>query len=319
MESLGYLDPNVAHQVIGNYDPINLFKSIQHLTSPRWNWYHFATTLRMYSIRQITKESDTLDAFLGVFNHIRRSRPTTQLLRGLPFFKTSEEIPPVELIDSFEKIVAAALSWYSDEEFDSPQRRHSTFPSWTWAGWSGSMIFWLRTIEGDNYHPFLRHARLESSSGQIVVSSALYKDNIQHELDTVTLIQFEAPVIPAASFSFTGGPLTDTGSGDSMHPKGLKIRVAGRELSLDEHLRIYTSDQLIENIRKRRWSCFLLCSQEEVDRRLFMGFALVVHWKADQVTAERIGSFRICAQSYDEARSGPLGEESWPWRRVRLI
>jgi hypothetical protein len=208
----------------------------------------------MYSTRQITKEADTLDAFLGVMNHIRRSRPTTQLLRGLPFFKTSRETSRVTLIESFEELVTAALSWNTcDDEFNSPQRQ-STFPSWTWAGWSGEAEFFIRSIREARHHSFLRNARLESCSGQIVLSSELYEVNIQHELDTVTLIQFEAPMIPAASFSIIEDQLADTGSDNSSYAEGLKFRVAGRRLYRDRYPDIYTFDQLIENVRKGIWS-----------------------------------------------------------------
>jgi hypothetical protein len=91
MEGLGNPDPNTAHQVDGDRHPSNPFKSVRftYLTSSMWNWNHITYLLEMCSTRQIAKEADTLDAFLGVMNHIRRSRPTIQLLRGLPFFETS--------------------------------------------------------------------------------------------------------------------------------------------------------------------------------------------------------------------------------------
>jgi prolipoprotein diacylglyceryltransferase len=306
MEGLGNSDPNEAHQVDGYSDPINLFDSVKFLTSLAWNWNHFASILEMYSKRQITKEADTLVAFLGVMNHIRQSRPTTQLLRGLPFFRASEETRPVTLIDSFEELVTTALSWTSYErEFNSPQRQ-STFPSWTWAGWNGEVRFWIGILDNQC---FLRHAQLESSSGQTVVSSPLYKDNIQHELDTVTLIQFEAPMIPAASFSVAEDPYVATDSDDNSYSESLEFRVAGQKVLPDECLRIYTPDQLVENICKGIWSCFMLCAGEYLGERYSI-FVLVVRWEADQVTAERIGSFQFISDPNEDARLGHLPEES---------
>jgi hypothetical protein len=126
---------------------------------------------------------------------------------------------------------------------------------------------------------------LESSPAYMVVPSALYKDGIQHELDTVTLIQFEAPEIPAASFSITENKwfnsLSDTEEYD--------FKVAGRRLSRNRYSGIYTFDQLIENVRKRKWSCFILgAGNVGIDLRpgkTELRFVLVTRWKADQVTA----------------------------------
>lgn len=322
MEGLGNPDPNAAHQVDRDRFPVNLFESsTTYLTSPSWNWNHYASYLEKYSTRQITKEADTLDAFLGVRNHIRRSRPTTQLLRGLPFFKTSGDISKITRIDSFEELVTAALSWCTRVDERNLPRRQSTFPSWTWAGWSEGAEFWLRSIREPRHQTFLRHAQLESSSGEIVVSSTLYKDNIQHKLDTVTLIQFEAPMIPAASFSITEDQLDDSDS-DISNAEGFNFRVAGRMLFRNKYAENYTYDQLIENVNKGIWSCFMLCAgrcSKEGPEEDYSKFVLVVRWEADQVTAERIGWFGIGSDPSAEAELGPLGEESWTWRRVRLI
>lgn len=314
IEGLGNPDPSSAHQVDGDSNPVNLFGTIRFLTSPKWNWNHFTSILEMYSTRQITKEADTLDAFLGVINHIRRSQPTTQLLRGLPFFKTSGERSKVTLIDSLEELVAAALSWHSSLYADKLSQRLSTFPSWTWAGWSGGTQFWVHYIAEARIQFLLRHAQLESSSGQIVVSSTLYKGNIQHELDTVTLIQFEAPMIPAISFSITEDRLINFNR--------LKFTVAGRPIRRNINTDIHPLDQCIENVRKGTWSCLILCTRRcsgEGRDEMHSEFVLVVRWEADQVTAERIGSFLIHSNASEDARLGPFGEEHWTWRRVRLI
>jgi hypothetical protein len=60
------------------------------------------------------------------------------------------------------------------------------------------------------------------------------------------------------------------------------------------------------------------CSEEGLDEE-YSRFVLVVRWETDQVTAERIGSFHIYSDPSEDARLGPFGEESWTWRRVRLI
>jgi hypothetical protein len=318
IEGLGNPDPNPAHRVDGERHPSNPFDSATYLTSPFWSWNHFIDILEMYSARQITREADTLDAFLGVISHIRRSRPTTQLLCGLPFFEISSKFT---VIDSFEGLVTAAISWYTREDVPELPQRQSTFPSWTWAGWSGRVEFWKHTIYEARHQSFLRHAQLESSSGQVVMSSTLYKDDIQHKLDTVTLIQFEVPMVPTTSFSITDDqPESD----DCSDAEGLKFKVTGRMLFRYRYPDIYTFDHLSKNVRKGIWSCFMLvngrCTKEEEGPDvLYSRFVLVVRWEADQMSAERVGSFGIYSDPSEDADLGPFGDESWTWRRVRLI
>jgi hypothetical protein len=321
MEGLGNPDPNADHQANERGHPANLFGRLMVLTSPTWNWSHYVKLLEMYSRRQITKEVDTLDAFLGVTNHIRRSRPDVQLLRGLPFFKISGETSRVTLIDTIEKLVTAALSWHSCEDESNAPQRQSTIPSWTWAGWSGRATFWICDTIGGKHQSFVRYPRLESSSGQIVVSYARDKDNTQHELDNVTVVQFEAPITSASSFSVTEEHQTEgNNSDDSSSTGGPKFKLAGRPLlrnTVGRYRGIYTYHQLVENVRNGTWSCFMLSAGGYSEG--YSVFVLVVRWEADQVTAERIGSFCTLSDLNDSARLGPFEAESWTRRRVRLI
>lgn len=48
-------------------------------------------------------------------------------------------------------------------------------------------------------------------------------------------------------------------------------------------------------------------------------FVLVVRWNPDEVAVERIGAFCIDEFMSKEARLGPMGEDTWEWRRIRLI
>ncbi|KAF2850240.1 HET-domain-containing protein [Plenodomus tracheiphilus IPT5] len=314
-EGFGDPDPKAAHKVLKRH----IFHGQTILQSPGWTWTDFVDILETYSARQITKEVDTLDAFRGVFNHIRRSQPMTQLLRGLPFFKSSSENGP--WIDSFEKIVTAALSWYPCDDKVTAAQRRPMFPSWTWAGWSGRVEFGFKDIFGRETQYFVRLVQLESSSGQIVVSDELYRDDMQHVLDTVTLIQFEAPIIPADSFFSTKDHLVNTHSDDGSQNKIHEIGFAGQLWFVLDHNGSDITDQFIVNVRKGIWSCFMLCAQGRgIESELgYWSYVLVVCWKADQVTAERIGSFRIYSIKDKDARLEPLREEDFTWRCVRLV
>lgn len=88
----------------------------------------FTKCLGTYLKRQLTYPSDALNAFAGI-SRILESRLPTPMLFGLP----------VAFFDS------ALLCWGS---FRGTMQRRSGFPSWSWAGWCGSMS------SNDNSDPF---------------------------------------------------------------------------------------------------------------------------------------------------------------------
>lgn len=127
------------------------------------------------------------------------------------------------------------------------------------------------------------------------MSSLLYQVDLQQKLDDVMLIQFEAAMVPAASFSVE---------------RSLKMCDHG----VDSHYSC-TDDHIVANVQKGLWSCLVLCAAKEESKAYETIYVLIVCWKADQVTAERKGSFRV---DISPVEIWPP-EETWTWRRVRLI
>lgn len=294
MEELADPDPGVSHQSESDHHYDGLFDDLVRLMSSVWSWERFAGILQSYNERQTTNEGDTLVAFGGVLNQVRRSHPTTNLLCGLPLCPTGEKVAGFQLIDSLEDSLSAALSWRYRDKTSGSLKRRSRFPSWTWAGWKdGAGMNWFYRALRFGHRSTLRHVHLESSSGRVVMPSALYQEHdLQQELDTVTLIQFEAPTISAASVS--AEDILPSVPAQFWH-------------------------HLIENEHKGMWSCLVLSAGRWGEGSLNdVTFVLVVCWEADQVTAERVGSFWLNARSSREAKLG-LSEDSWTWRRVRLI
>jgi hypothetical protein len=321
MEGLGNPHPDPTRKLDEDLYHVRFYWNLRYLTSPHWNWNHVAAALESYTQRQITKEADTLDACSGVMNYIRRSRPTTKFLRGLPFFFTSAYPNHITVIDSFEHLVTAALSWHCRKDVSCSPQRKFTFPSWTWAGWSGRADFWLRDVWEPKHQPFSRHTQLESSSGHVVATSALYKENYEYELDTVALIQFEAPTISASNLSIQQDQGDDSDSDDSDSEESYNLTVSGRRTYRLWHANSCTSIQLIENVQMGIWSCFVLCAgrcSKATEDPIYSRFVLVVRWNADGTTAERVDSFNIFSYPSKDAKLEPFGED-WIRRRVRLI
>lgn len=79
-----------------------------------------------YSRRHLSRQSDLLDAFLGVFRAYERLQPPAMHVSGVPFLPNSK---------GNISQPGYGLLWRSDRE--CPLRRNEGLPSWTWAGWSG--------------------------------------------------------------------------------------------------------------------------------------------------------------------------------------
>ncbi|KAK5993738.1 hypothetical protein PT974_07175 [Cladobotryum mycophilum] len=75
-----------------------------------------------YTSRQMTNEGDSLNAFLGVLSAFERRLFTTGFICGLPLQSHPE-----------------SLAWIHGRQV-TPKRR-PLFPSWSWAGWQGAVVF----------------------------------------------------------------------------------------------------------------------------------------------------------------------------------
>jgi hypothetical protein len=75
-----------------------------------------------YTARQMTSDSDSLNAFLGIVAYLRKSWFPEGLTWGMPM----TDFPQ-------------ALRWYHPR-WVKPRRRPA-FPSWSWTGWEGQAIY----------------------------------------------------------------------------------------------------------------------------------------------------------------------------------
>lgn len=310
-ESLGDPSLSIESRMLNDWHSVTFFGYLAQLTTPIWNWNHFAYIVEMSSQRQISIETDVLASFIGVLNFIQQLRPATRSLSGLPFFYT-EELSGLVVIDSQESLVATALSW----AHDSPCRRRSVFPSWTWAGWIGGVKFWRRGVVDQRTATFVREVLFESSCVQeCAFGNSSQKKMSQAQLDTVTLIQFEALVISADSFSILQDDPYDT--------EMCRLEVMGHRVPIWEFQGHDEIKTLVTNVRQGIWSCFMLCGGRQVTshdaEEEYSTFVLVVCWKNNGLTAERVGSFSILSNTSENARFGILREMDWEWRRLRLI
>jgi hypothetical protein len=152
---------------------------------------HFGSMVNLYPKRQLTKETDALNAFLGIVQAVGQSRPFAYGLHGLPlcqqFYDHSN--------DTLEQAVCLGLSWIRLGH--EPFLRRPGFPSWTWIGWHGLMRFPFPAYS--IIRPLIQDVRFASTPDQHVKLPALWQPHnqkdVQDALDTVSIIRFEAPIV----------------------------------------------------------------------------------------------------------------------------
>lgn len=151
--------------------------------------------LSEYSGRELTYDSDSLKAFLGIFNSYKQNpkrlaSTPLHLAWGLFFHLKQTE----------------GLRVYLDWQHNKPAARRPEFPSWTWAGWGGPLTIWdkgitLPKVTNDSRHfPHLDweiHLELDGNktvniwdlAGDLL--SAEYTDNLQRHQQPAYLKQLQ--------------------------------------------------------------------------------------------------------------------------------
>ncbi|KAI0130147.1 heterokaryon incompatibility protein-domain-containing protein [Xylariales sp. AK1849] len=84
--------------------------------------FYYRKLLDSYTSRQMTNEGDSLNAYLGVLENLRKYLLPEGFVCGLPLVGFPQ-----------------ALRWYHPR-WVKPRRRPN-FPSWSWAGWEGQVLY----------------------------------------------------------------------------------------------------------------------------------------------------------------------------------
>lgn len=96
-----------------------------------------------YSTRSLTFDEDSLNAFTGVTRSLEKSRmPPVRNICGIPFLHPGDVATPS---CNYLQMLLAGLSWRHKPTSRSAPRRRKEFPSWSWAGWAGPVVWPSRT------------------------------------------------------------------------------------------------------------------------------------------------------------------------------
>lgn len=139
----------------------------------------YMNLVAVYSEKNLTFETDRLNAFLGVLRNLRSSMPPIRHVAGLAYFPQSLE--SIDHCSPDLTWISLSLLWLHkgislDEEDDVEQGRQplssivpqrTEMPSWTWSGWTRQVMFSM-TMATALGHPFQSHIRkvtAETDSG----------------------------------------------------------------------------------------------------------------------------------------------------------
>lgn len=96
-----------------------------------------------YSTRSLTFDEDSLNAFTGVTRNLEKSRmPPVRNICGIPFLHPRDVATPS---CDYLQMLLSGLSWRHKPYSRTAPRRRQEFPSWSWAGWAGPVVWPSRT------------------------------------------------------------------------------------------------------------------------------------------------------------------------------
>ncbi|KAF1837058.1 hypothetical protein BDW02DRAFT_189485 [Decorospora gaudefroyi] len=271
------------------------YKSVVH------QYNTFLSLASQYTFRSLRYESDAMNAFNGVMQSLREKQPPVYQFAGLPFYPWGSEHAHVK-----EAFILYSLSWFHYAAEELPRRRLS-FPSWTWAGWTGAVSWYITSTDdefvADNFFICVQNVQFASSATS-TLSLQSDSDFSQHFLETVTAIQFVARVIPSVDLSVGDSmPVHDAVTWDDIPLSASNGWIPGL-------LPPFTPSEFYANIEAGIWSCLLLgCLWER-----HSAFVLLVEWK-DEPTAVRVAGWP-CLSPHFVDRDVILAFER---REVRLV
>jgi hypothetical protein len=269
-------------------------------------WHKFRDFIQDYTSRQLSFDADVLTAASGVLNHLRMHDGEVLNLSGLPYYSgLSNTVWNTHM-------VSIALSWHHDNHQPETMSRRAGFPSWTWAGWRGKMLWmtqsWfvrgtskshLRSVEMWN-----ETTRLEPPPNRL---------DLQPALDSVTDLVIEVPLVDPALF--TAKDPTATKKGATPVYFSWNYEIANRPI--DERIAPSGAmlDEVVANLRTGMWTCLLL-SEEEVQKHL-QRFFLIVRWENHEI-ASRVAGIVLVSTLKEEERLGRF-DSDLEIRKIRLI
>ncbi|KAI0127762.1 heterokaryon incompatibility protein-domain-containing protein [Xylariales sp. AK1849] len=250
----------------------------------------FFRLLEVYTGKELTKDSDSIDGFLGAIKVFSRNDPYFQTFQGVPVIDVSELLHDEseeirnEHVDFQNMSFNLALEWDHDEYWvTSPAVRRSHFPSWSWAGWKGKASWTTKPRRlGDDWYsiPGLSIQAIESSCGRtlsLVDAPAYFAGG----RDQPCFLVGEGSIVLSSKFLFFHQwlPLSEQERADTgVEWFANRTNSDVRHTSFDELER-----EAGNRLDKGDWCCLLLnCKCSGSVKDLYRAVLLVVEWEPNE-------------------------------------
>jgi heterokaryon incompatibility protein (HET) len=133
-------------------------KLMQNLGGGGNAWLNYYKHIHMYTKRSLSHASDSFLAFAGIANQHELKKPPVYHLCGIPI---ASRLDLPDLLNVTNVTLSWGLSWYHDEYQPTNHvltggvTRRLGLPSWSWAGWGGSISAYRNPLYITRTRPLL--------------------------------------------------------------------------------------------------------------------------------------------------------------------
>lgn len=232
-----------------------------------------------YSSRDLTFDSDSLQAFQGIIERFSRIKRSVLAIWGLPF-------PGQAVAQKKIEYFAIGLAWFHSrrcwEDSKRPRRRYG-FPSWSWAGWAGEVQLsksHTYNLSTSTLHSGIKTIAFEDKNNKTTkLLEVLYIDALRkHDF---SVLRLHAKPLPLTWFEYRPRK-------PRQHemPWEFVGKVARLYLSQDQVTEVQFAQEFKSDIL--RWRCIWICSVW-----IEGSFALLLESCPEADTWVRVGIFKI--------------------------
>lgn len=267
----------------------------------------FMELVYAYSVRNMTYDTDALNAFAGIQSCFEEGNNPVCHLQGIPLAlgTTEKELESSELTFILNSFLTG-LSWHPDDGRAHLSSRRAHFPSWSTAGWTGTKFYakvlpdhlWIRNYVQDcsieienNVHHSLKQLidvlRMFHASRSISQDSP-EANAIYHRLTTPIALVLYAPTFESSLFTTT-----------NPHQSWETAKLLGYPLqnylgnNIKDEYMPFTYQSLIHGLVNNSLGCVLLgVVSGGFEGAILSAQILIVRWSGTD-TASRIGIFQI--------------------------
>lgn len=170
--------------------------------TPKDNMTRLREMIELYTGRELTYDTDSLNAFVGILRLFEQSESPIPTIWGVPLHR-SLDAEGEDLVKKTDASFVASLAWRHEIRLAAnysaiyPRRRNG-FPSWSWCGWQGGV-----TCELSPSNSLVRSIALEDSTGALFTLTEYldHIDPIQSYALRPSVLWITGFVVPPSAFT----------------------------------------------------------------------------------------------------------------------